>query len=96
MRSLGSAESLGTERRLNMAFYRDTFFSEDGSYGSTKGKFMIIDTAHWSERDWERIDEAGDDHRVYVAQEIEAEWTMRFRQKETKRLIATIEKLTEV
>ena len=73
-----------------MSFYRDTFFSEDGSYGSTKGKFMIIDTEHWSARDWERIDEAGDDHRVYVAQEIEAEWTTRRRQQATEKLIAKL------
>jgi hypothetical protein len=69
---------------------KDTFFSEDGSYGSTKGKFMIIDTEHWSARDWERIDEASDYQRVYVAQEIEAEWTTRRRQEATKKLIAKL------
>jgi hypothetical protein len=51
---------------------------------------MIIDTEHWSARDWERIDEASDDHRVYVAQEIEEEWTIRRRQEATKKLIAKL------
>lgn len=69
-----------------MSFYRDTFFAQDGSYGSTKGKFTMIDTAHWSVRDWERIEEAGDDQRVYKADEIQEEWTLRFRKESDAKL----------
>lgn len=43
-----------------------TFFSRDGSYGNAAGLTML-DTYHWSDSDWERVEQATDNERLSVA-----------------------------
>ena len=45
------------------------YFAADGSYGCTNG-LSVMDTSHWTDQDWQRIDEASDGDRVDVAREI--------------------------
>jgi hypothetical protein len=46
-----------------------TYFAADGSYGCSKG-LSVMDTSHWTDEDWQRIDEASDGNRVDIAHEI--------------------------
>ena len=45
------------------------YFAADGSYGCTNG-LSVMDTSHWTDQDWQRIDEASDGDRVDVAREM--------------------------
>jgi hypothetical protein len=45
------------------------YFAADGSYGCTNG-LSVTDTSHWTDEDWQRIDEASDGDRADVAREI--------------------------
>ena len=46
-----------------------TYFAKDGSFGSAKG-LECIDTTHWTEKDWERVEYASDNKRIQVAKRI--------------------------
>ena len=43
-----------------------SYFAVDGNYGNADG-IVIVDTASWTEDDWQVIDEAGDRDRASVA-----------------------------
>lgn len=43
-----------------------TYFAKDGSYGKSLG-MIVVDTAEWTEEDWEQVENAYDDERVEVA-----------------------------
>jgi len=43
-----------------------TYFALDGNYGVAHG-LIIIDTAHWTDDDWDLIDNASDYDRFSVA-----------------------------
>lgn len=43
-----------------------TYFAYDGSYGSADG-LTVTETTHWSELDWQLIDQTTDDARPIVA-----------------------------
>lgn len=43
-----------------------TFFSRDGSYGNVAG-LTVLDTYHWSDSDWKRVEQATDNERLSVA-----------------------------
>jgi hypothetical protein len=47
------------------------YFTPDGTYGDASD-LSIIDTANWVERDWERIEECGDNDRLDIARIIDA------------------------
>jgi len=53
----------------NIASPNGSYFAEDGSYGSA-GQLAVIDTSDWDDHDWQLIESASDDERVYVAREI--------------------------
>jgi D-ribose pyranose/furanose isomerase RbsD len=42
------------------------YFATDGSWGHAEG-MIVLDTVLWTDKDWQRIDEALDDERVTVA-----------------------------
>jgi hypothetical protein len=42
------------------------YFAEDGNYGSASG-YVVMETTHWQEVDWEIIESASDEHRPTVA-----------------------------
>jgi hypothetical protein len=43
-----------------------TYFAMDGNYGNAHG-LVIIDTADWTDADWDRVENATDDDRFIVA-----------------------------
>jgi dihydrodipicolinate reductase len=43
-----------------------TYFAMDGDYGFAHG-LVVIDTSGWTEKDWDRIENATDDDRIVVA-----------------------------
>ena len=43
-----------------------TFFSRDGSYGNVAG-LTVLDTYHWSDSDWERVEKVSDSQRLSEA-----------------------------
>jgi hypothetical protein len=43
-----------------------SYFAADGSYGDAAG-LTVMETTHWSELDWEIIDQVGDYARPVVA-----------------------------
>jgi len=43
-----------------------SYFSPDGNYGSAEG-YVVMETTHWTEIDWDIIEEASDEHRPAVA-----------------------------
>ena len=47
----------------------DHYFAKDGSYGDALG-LVVVDTSEWTEADWVRIDEAMDDERPEIAEQI--------------------------
>lgn len=52
-----------------MSANNDFYFAEDGSYGSADG-ITIVDTANWTDADWELIDFSTDSERAALAQKI--------------------------
>jgi hypothetical protein len=46
-----------------------TYFAKDGSYGKSSG-MIVVDTAEWTEEDWEQVENAYDDERVEVAHSV--------------------------
>lgn len=42
------------------------YFATDGNYGSAEG-YVVMETTHWSELDWEIIESASDEYRPIVA-----------------------------
>jgi hypothetical protein len=54
-----AVESPKTERTLH-------YFASDGNYGSAEG-YVLMETTHWSELDWEIIESATDEYRPIVA-----------------------------
>jgi hypothetical protein len=47
------------------------FFTADGTFGSAcAGDFEVIDTTHWTDKDWELIELAGDNDRLDLAREL--------------------------
>jgi hypothetical protein len=42
------------------------YFASDGNYGSAEG-YVLMETTHWSEIDWEIIESATDEYRPIVA-----------------------------
>lgn len=42
------------------------YFAGDGNYGSADG-YVVMETTHWSELDWEIIESASDEYRPIVA-----------------------------
>jgi hypothetical protein len=52
--------------RTNMTTY---YFAADGSYGRAED-IIIIDTANWSDEEWEAIDMASDSARHSTAAQI--------------------------
>lgn len=53
------------------------YFAKDGSYGCAKD-LTILSTEHWSEADYEAIQQAPDYHRWAAAQYAHAAATQRF------------------
>lgn len=47
----------------------NTYFANDGSFGSATG-MVVIDTRAWSDEDWTEVENATDDVRVRVAVEV--------------------------
>lgn len=47
----------------------DHYFAKDGSYGDALG-LVVVDTSEWTEQDWILIDEAMDDERPEIAEQI--------------------------
>jgi len=45
------------------------YFAADGNYGDASG-LVVVDTSEWTEADWVRIDEAMDDERPEIAEQI--------------------------
>ncbi len=45
------------------------YFAKDGNYGDSFG-LVVVDTSEWTEQDWVLIDEAMDDERPEIAQQI--------------------------
>jgi len=45
--------------------------ADDGSYGT--GRIVTVDTANWSETDWEELEEVSDSERIHLACAIERE-----------------------
>jgi len=43
-----------------------SYFSPDGNYGSANG-YVVMETTHWTEIDWDIIEETRDDFRPAVA-----------------------------
>jgi hypothetical protein len=43
-----------------------SYFAEDGNYGNAGG-MTIMETTHWTELDWEIIEQVSDEHRPVVA-----------------------------
>jgi len=43
-----------------------SYFSPDGNYGSAEG-YVVMETTHWTEIDWDIIEQAQDHHRPAVA-----------------------------
>ena len=47
------------------------FFTADGTFWSAcPGDFEVIDTTHWTDKDWELIELAGDNDRLDLAREL--------------------------
>jgi hypothetical protein len=42
------------------------YFASDGNYGSADG-YVVMETTHWNEIDWEIIESATDEYRPIVA-----------------------------
>lgn len=47
------------------------YFAEDGNYGKATG-IVIVDTARWSDEDWDKLESVSDWQKPYVAREIAA------------------------
>jgi len=47
------------------------YFAKDGNYGDALG-LVVVDTSDWTEEHWVLIDEAMDDERPEIAEEINA------------------------
>ena len=45
------------------------YFAKDGNYGDALG-LVVVDTSEWTEQDWVLIDEAIDDERPEIAEQI--------------------------
>lgn len=45
------------------------YFAKDGNYGDALG-LVVVDTSEWTEQDWVLIDEAMDDERPEIAEQI--------------------------
>jgi hypothetical protein len=46
-------------------------FLDEGTYYT--GEFVVLETTAWTKKDWERIEDAGDNGRLKAATEIDAE-----------------------
>ena len=45
------------------------YFAKDGNYGDALG-LVVVNTSEWTEQDWVLIDEAMDDERPEIAQQM--------------------------
>jgi hypothetical protein len=46
------------------------YFAGDGNYGLENRNFALVDVSKWNESDWQRIEEARDNHRPHIAMSI--------------------------
>ena len=44
---------------------KDLWVSSDGTYGTNK--IVLVDTCGWTDADWEKLEDAGDNERIDVA-----------------------------
>lgn len=49
-----------------------TYFAVDGSYGDANN-ILVVDTTDWTEDDWNKVAEAGDNYIAQTARDISAE-----------------------
>jgi hypothetical protein len=56
-------EALEAQSRIQRSL---SYFSPDGNYGSAIG-YVVMETTHWSEIDWEIIESATEEYRPIVA-----------------------------
>lgn len=47
------------------------YFAADGNFGNAD-ELLVVDTSDWTDEDWERIEEAYDFQKPYVASAIRA------------------------